>query len=338
MQRSRAKNDVVRTERMCGHLIPFYRVTVQGIPCEIPQHLYRVDTASSHGWSFSLVRKGMDKFKFFVADKDRSLTHSLDLAVEKMRKQLDVIPHQKNVRFRMNDSKKGDARTGVSGVSMTWQFRGDSGYQLLITSSAGTSTANKSVVNYVGTEFTVNNKKLQAAFTDALTHRKFAVTRHVIQEDRRFPTKNSGNRKFGVSLEQVRRLLIATKEKDSGRIATYIESKVPISLMSAPRLKKWRQMLLSWDLDRDTGLYIPSFISKDGRNKEWTFNFTLPCGSNYGGSIKWGRDMEVSLRQAIGECFYDSLMSTYDFIPEERVHNEKIDYLKAINADMVMTA
>ena len=333
MGKIRTKKDIIRTVNVRGHEIPFYRVMVHGTLCEVPQYLYRVDNQSNNGWLFCLRRQGISRFQFFVPDKGRSVTHSLDLAVAKMKIVLGDIPHQKNIRYRTTDLKTGAARTGISGVNMVWQFRGNNGYQLLISASAGSTKENKPFVKYVGTEFTVTDEKLQKAFEECRSHRKLEMTRHIIRDNVRVPKKNIGNRKIGVTLVQARQLLIETKTRDIERLSAYVTDCIPDTMLTRPSLRKWRQMPLNWHRDQETGLYIPDFITKDKRNHEWVYRFRLPCGADYGGSVPWGRDIEGALKQAIWECFFDSLYSTYDFIPEERVHDEKIDYLKIVRAE-----
>lgn len=318
--RKRNQQEPVKVEDIHGHSIGFYREVLDGQEILIPSHIRRIETGTTRGWQFVMVRQGVYAPSFFVPDSDRGPVDSLDLATVKLRIHLKSIDPRRNIPYKLKEKKKGANRTGVAGVRMVWRFnRKRNLYELHLEARAGQYTNSRCLRIYVGTEFTVTEPRLKEAFKKTRDFRQFQIERLLIADTYKLPIKRPGPRKMGVTIEQAQALLNDIKARREAYHWTFIQQRWP-SLETLSYITQWRRSRFTWRTENVLGynLPVPNFITR--RGDVWDIELRLPDGSVFADELEIGYDPEASLWELVMDGLVQHLCAAPNLIPEDSVY------------------
>ena len=328
----RTAKDIVRTEQMGEHTIPFYSITTSdGVDAIVPKYIRRIYSRNrkngsvTKGWQIAFVREDFGSHNPFFADGEDGPHLSLETAIRGLRRFLKETPDVRRSRLRIRDSKRQMFKTGIAGVRLRWLFkRSRCVYQLFIETRAGAYSPETADLTYAGTEFSITEEGLREAFAKGVKFRRLHISNEMLKGNTFAPLR--GRRpKVHVDLKQAFEVLEHQKDLDQDKTYAIVEEKV----------RKWasikrRNLIFRGNNIQSTphqvkglSVKIPDFVELNGN--EWLYEYPLSDGSLYGGSQKLSFDPREDIIEIMTECLFESVMSTPP-LPVERLYEETPRY------------
>lgn len=102
--------DIDRIENIGPHSIPFYKHRYNGVKCDVPKHITRIDSKICPGWQFRFSRLDLPKKSAYISDSQGGgQMASLEALIAYMRLVLNETPNvRRNVerRFTLLEGSK----------------------------------------------------------------------------------------------------------------------------------------------------------------------------------------------------------------------------------------
>jgi hypothetical protein len=340
--RRRTKNDVSTFENIGGHVVPFYRVMLDdGNAYLVPKHIRRIcdRDKSLLGWQISYKRVDVGYYSRFFHD-NHSPRDSLERAIRSLRKFLLEMPATRRSGLRIREDKNKIYKTGIAGIRIYWRLgRRASIYELKIEARAGAPYSKETARNFfVGTEFSVTEESFNKALNRALAFRREKLS-DAVSKGQTLPRIRGKRPRLTIDLDQAYRLLNEMKRRRAEDIEEHVRAKVESKLASRRRFSMFRNKPIKWTTKEVNGqrVKVPDFVSID--DYEWTYEYRLPNGVIYGGSLEISDDPADDIKGIVVECFTESVMATIEppkdrlYEPTPRYASMPLAAIQAINEE-----
>lgn len=315
MAKRRSNHDILYTEMMGDHLIPFYRIeTADGSVFEVPKHIRRIYSIKNgkvniSGWQIAFNRKQLGIYNPFFSDKDRGPWIALEKATNDLRRFLQRTPNTKQSGLKIKETKRTIYKTGMPGIRIEWRFgRRNALYDLKIEARAGAYNPKKAKLFYVGTEFSANEERLRWALNEALRFRREHLS-FAAANGQTFPRLRKQPR-LEVDIERVFEVLRYHKEQ-------HVEKLDEIAIEKASRWMAQKRLYMTFRNYRFyakqtefgyTKLKVPEFIwLEEGL---WHCEYPLPDGEVHYEQIPVSKDPVSDITRLIADCFFESMMTS----------------------------
>jgi hypothetical protein len=138
----------------------------------VPEHIQRIDHASTHGWQ---LRYGRSKMFSDFSNDGSGAKAALALAEAELLRRIDRMPAPSRLRRDVSANKSSDLPVGVSGpIARLRSGRNVTEYSFGVTIPRfGSKPTNRSV--YIGTETTYTDERVERALAKAVELRTRAM-------------------------------------------------------------------------------------------------------------------------------------------------------------------
>lgn len=315
MGNRRRKEDIVRTEMMGDHLIPFYRIiTSEGLEFEVPKHIRRIVSRSkgkvtARGWQIAYNRKDHGVYNPFFNDGESGPWLSLERAINDLRRFLGRTPNTRQSGLRLRESKLKIYSTGIPGIRLEWRLgKRNALYDLKVEARAGMYHPNKAKLIYVGTEFSASEERLRAALNEALKFRRQHYA-YAAANGQTFP-KIRKQPRLNVTIEQAYSMLEERKARHSERLDQlaiekadrWMSQKRLYMTFRGYRFTAKRKSILNMDVK------VPEFVWIEGNR--WHCDYPLPDGGDYLSDIPMSENPVSDITRLMADCFLESMMTS----------------------------
>lgn len=314
MAKRRSKSDIVRTEMMGDHEVPFYRIkTTDGIVAEVPKYIKRIFSKrngkiNTAGWQIAYIRVDREPYNPFFSDLNNGPYQSLEKAIDDLRRFLARTPNTRLSGLRIEETKQDINRTGISGVRLDWRFgRRSALYELKIEVRAGAYDPERAKSFYVGTEFSITQERLDAAMEKARLFRNEQIV--IASEKGQIFPKRTEQPNYVMTVDRAMQALKHHKER-------HIDYLDKIALEKAERWMSEKQLKMQFRNQKFTAtpvtvknetIKIPEFMWFEG--DELQFEFALPDGTSYPDFTPITSNPKSDVTRAIADCFLESMLA-----------------------------